>query len=434
MLSNGEHLVFKASNKNSMAVSILVSTLANAVLVKEGGSGDVPGEWVACKLVQISWDEPLTKYKAATDCIGLGKCDVGPSTLHRAPRDLYAQLCSCQVLNWHGRSTPSSPPSTGVTQGERLGSGLGLGWFIPCSCLLWTPAVPRSRAASAKLRGEVPWNRTEELARLFKSSIWVAFKQVPPQALLERRSPFLPGHWQAELQPPSLPRVWRRVFAWAPHVRPWGGTAFPSSPPPGARTHAPGPAAQHYKGGAGAGWGMQAARGAMASEWRRARRNGYFLSYSSSSSSSHSLLPSLSPGRGRGEKGRRGVEPAPLAELRPLAPGLSRWEGPLRSAGFPTRPEALRGVTACPVAPGAALSRCRPLLVPAGPLPSYLTVGTQAGTGRGLAAAPASVPRSPQFQSGLERPQSWCWAFEGVWNAAGTRGSCLGRSRFATDW
>ena len=34
--------MFKASNKNSMAVSILVSTLENAILVRE--DRDVPGE------------------------------------------------------------------------------------------------------------------------------------------------------------------------------------------------------------------------------------------------------------------------------------------------------------------------------------------------------------------------------------------------------
>lgn len=103
--------------------------------------------------------------------------------------------------------------------------------------------------------------------------------------------------------------------------------------------------------------GMQAARGAMASEWRRPRRNGYFLSYLSSSS--HSLSA--------GDVGKRadmGVELALLAELRPPAPGLSRGEGPRRGAGFPRGP------------PSAAAG---PRFSPAGPYPLTWPWGRAAG-------------------------------------------------------
>lgn len=46
------------SNKTSMAVSISVSTLDNAALVKE--DGNVPSEGVTCKLLELPWDKPLT--------------------------------------------------------------------------------------------------------------------------------------------------------------------------------------------------------------------------------------------------------------------------------------------------------------------------------------------------------------------------------------
>lgn len=58
------------------------------------------------------------------------------------------------------------------------------------------------------------------------------------------------------------------------------------------------------------------------------------------------------PGRRRGEKGRNGVELGLLAELRPPAPGLSRGEGPRRSAGFPRGPpSAAAGLRFSPAGP-----------------------------------------------------------------------------------
>lgn len=116
--------------------------------------------------------------------------------------------------------------------------------------------------------------------------------------------------------------------------------------------------------------GMQAARGAMAGECRRPRRNGYFFLARLSSSSSHSL-----PARSRGEKGRHGAELALLAELRPPAPGLRRGE---------------RGRGAGPASPGG---RPQPLPAPASPQRALVLLPGR-GKGRGLAAAAAGSPRS----------------------------------------
>lgn len=119
------------SNKTTMAVSILVSTLDDAALVKE--DGNVPGEGVTCRDLL---GRALNRFRAATHHTGLEKWNVSTSALGPAPRDVDAQLCFCRALNWHFRSTPSSLPSAGVAQGGRLGRHLGLGHVIPSLFLL----------------------------------------------------------------------------------------------------------------------------------------------------------------------------------------------------------------------------------------------------------------------------------------------------------
>lgn len=88
----------------------------------------------------------------------------------------------------------------------------GVGVHHPLLVPALKVAAPLPRALSAELRGEVLRNRVKELARLFKSTIGVVFKQIPPQALPARRSPFLPGQRPAQpqrdyisQQPPPCP-------------------------------------------------------------------------------------------------------------------------------------------------------------------------------------------------------------------------------------
>lgn len=179
-----------------------------------------------------------------------------------------------------------------------------------------------------------------------------------------------------------------------------GATTSPSGLRGGPRTHALGRAAWPYKGGAGVARGCRR----RAEPWpvsggaggATVTSNGHFLSYpSSSSSSSRSLPPSLL--RGRGEKGRHGVEPAPPAELRTSAPGPQE-----------KLPRSSRGI---PRSHRLPLSRCRPLAVPSG----GLTLLSDRGDGPWAGFCPGQCPRrppprpapGPQSCSGPARPQSW---------------------------
>lgn len=129
VMSKGEHSVFKASKKNSVAISILVCTLGCAVHVKEDGNEDIPGEGIACQQVHVSWDKPLTKLRL----LGIAwswSIRMSAQQFWAAPG---AQPGFCRVLNLHWRSAPSTLPPTGVRQGERLNSHLGSGYLTPCS-------------------------------------------------------------------------------------------------------------------------------------------------------------------------------------------------------------------------------------------------------------------------------------------------------------